>query len=236
MKLRTHTPKHTPVEHLMAFYEDFETLRSQRFDGMIVTGAPVEKLPFEEVSYWEELCEIFDWARLHVTSSFYICWAAQAALFHFYGVPKYLLPEKKFGVFKHTCSMACHPMLRGFDDEFYVPHSRHTEVRKADIVQVSGLEVLAESEDAGIYMVAGRNGRELFVTGHSEYASLTLDAEYKRDLAKGLDIAMPENYYCDNNPEKGPRVRWRGHANLLFTNWLNYYVYQETPYNINEIG
>lgn len=236
MKIKSHTPKNTPVEHMKAFYRDFADMRGEKFDGMIVTGAPVEQYPFEEVGYWDELCGILDWARSHVMSTLCICWAAQAGLYHYYGIPKHLLREKLFGVYRHTASEPFAPILRGFDDEFYVPHSRHTEVRREDILRVPGLKILSESEEAGVYMVMGRGGREFFVTGHSEYSPYTLDAEYRRDLQKGLPIRMPEHYYRDDNPANPPVVRWRAHANLLFSNWLNYYVYQETPYNINEIG
>ena len=232
MKIKSHTPKNTPIEHMKAFYTDFERMKNEKYDGMIITGAPVEQMDFEEVGYWNEITEIFDW----VTSTLYICWAAQAGLYHHYGVPKYPLEKKMFGIFEHHTLQPLHPIFRGFDDVFYVPHSRHTEVRREDILKVKELTLLSESDEAGVYMVMARGGREFFVTGHSEYSPLTLDTEYRRDLGKGLPIDMPKNYYRDNDPEKGVLVRWRGHANLLFTNWLNYFVYQETPYNINEIG
>ncbi len=235
MKLRSHTPKNTPVEHMKAFYKDFELMRDERFDGMIVTGAPVEQMPFEEVGYWPEVSAIFDWARTHVTSTLYICWAAQAGLYHFYGIPKHDLPKKMFGVFEHCVNRPLLPIFRGFDDVFYVPHSRHTEVRRTDIERCPELDIISESDESGVYMVMARSGREFFITGHSEYSPYTLDGEYKRDLAKGLSIEMPRNYYRDDNPSLPPLVRWRAHANLLFSNWLNYYVYQETPYDINEI-
>ena len=235
MKLKSHTSKNTPVEHMMAFYTDFEEMRSQKYDGMIVTGAPVEQLDFKEVNYWDELTDIFDWARTHVTSTLYICWAAQAGLYHFYGIPKYPLEKKMFGIFEHHKSEPLHPIFRGFDDVFFVPHSRHTELHKEDILNCPELTLLSESEEAGVYMVEARNGREFFITGHSEYSPMTLDTEYKRDLSKGLPIEMPRNYYLHDNPEEGVVVRWRAHANLLFTNWLNYFVYQETPYNIDDI-
>ena len=235
MKIKSHTSKNTPIEHMEAFYTDFEELKQHKFDGMIITGAPVEQMPFEEVTYWSELTEIFDWARTHVTSTFYICWAAQAGLYHHYGVPKYPLEQKKFGIFKHRTLQPLYPIFRGFDDTFSVPHSRHTEVRREDILNVPELTLLSESDDAGVYMVMARGGREFFVTGHSEYSPLTLDTEYRRDLNKGLSIEMPQNYYIDNNPDKGVQVTWRAHANLLFSNWLNYFVYQETPYNIEDI-
>ena len=235
MKLKSHTSKNTPIEHMMAFYTDFEEMRPQKYDGMIVTGAPVEQLDFKEVTYWDELTDIFDWARTHVTSTLYICWAAQAGLYHFYGIPKYPLEKKMFGIFEHHKSAPLHPIFRGFDDAFFVPHSRHTEIHKEDILNCPDLTLLSESEEAGVYMVEARNGREFFITGHSEYSPMTLDTEYRRDLSKGLPIEIPHNYYLHDNPEEGVVVRWRAHANLLFTNWLNYFVYQETPYNIEDI-
>ncbi|WP_321425693.1 homoserine O-succinyltransferase [uncultured Bacteroides sp.] len=235
MKLKSHTSKNTPVEHMKAFYEDFEKMKNEKYDGMIITGAPVEQMDYQDVTYWGEITEIFDWARTHVTSTLYICWAAQAGLYHYYGVPKYPLDKKTFGVFNHTPKDSLNPIFRGFDDVFYVPHSRHTEIRREDVLKVPEIEILSESDEAGVYLVMGRNGREFFVTGHSEYSPLTLDEEYKRDLEKGLEIEMPCNYYRDNNPDNAPLVRWRGHANLLFSNWLNYFVYQETPFNIDDI-
>ena len=235
MKVKSHTSKNTPVEHMKAFYRDFELMRDEKFDGMIITGAPVEHMDFEEVAYWDEISEIFTWARTHVTSTLYICWAAQAGLYYHYGVPKYKLDKKMFGIFEHRTNNPLLPIFRGFEDIFYVPHSRHTEVRREDILKVKELDLISESEESGVYMVMARNGREIFVTGHSEYSPLTLDTEYRRDLDKGLPIDMPVNYYRDNDPSKGPLVRWRGHANLFFQNWLNYYVYQETPFDINEI-
>ncbi|KAA6341315.1 Homoserine O-succinyltransferase [termite gut metagenome] len=235
MKIKSHTSKHTPIEHMTTFYTDFEKMRMEKYDGMIITGAPVEQMDFEEVSYWNEITEIFEWARTHVTSTLYICWAAQAGLHYYYGIPKYPLEKKMFGVFEHYALKPLRPIFRGFDDVFYVPHSRHTEIRKEDILKVPELALLSMSEESGVYMVMARNGRDLFLTGHSEYSPLTLDMEYRRDKDKGLDIAIPKNYYTDNDPDKKPLVRWRGHANLLFSNWLNYYVYQETPYNIQDI-
>ena len=235
MKVKSHTSKNTPVEHMRAFYRDFQLMLDEKFDGMIITGAPVEHMDFEEVAYWNEISEIFSWARTHVTSTLYICWAAQAGLYHHYGVPKYKLDKKMFGIFEHRANNPLLPIFRGFDDVFYVPHSRHTEVRREDILKVKDLDLISESEESGVYMVMARGGREIFVTGHSEYSPLTLDTEYRRDLDKGLPIEMPVNYYRDNDPSKGPLVRWRGHANLFFQNWLNYYVYQETPFDINEI-
>lgn len=235
MKIKSHTSKNTPMEHMKAFYDDFDKMKDKKYDGLIITGAPVEQMEYKDVNYWSEMTEIFDWARTHVTSTLYICWAAQAGLYHYYGVPKYNLSKKMFGVFEHTPNDMLNPIFRGFDDLFYVPHSRHTEVKREDILKIPALEILSESDKAGVYLVMGRNGREFFVTGHSEYSPFTLDGEYKRDVEKGLEIEMPCNYYRDNNPENEPLVRWRGHANLLFTNWLNYFVYQETPYNIDEI-
>lgn len=235
LKLKSHTPKNTPIEHMMEFYTDFDKVKENKFDGMIITGAPLEKMEFEDVPSWSEITQIFDWSRHNVTSTLFICWASQAGLYHFYGVPKYPLDNKMFGVFKHKVLKPQLPIFRGFDEEFFVPHSRHTEVRKSDISKIKDVEIISESDEAGVYMAIGRSGREIFITGHSEYSPLTLDSEYRRDLSKGLDIQMPQGYYKDNNPELGPLVRWRGHANLLFNNWLNYYVYQETPYDISQI-
>ena len=235
LRLKSHTSKNTPIEHMMAFYKDLDEIQKSNYDGMIITGAPVELLEFEEVKYWKELTGIFDWAHNHVTSTLYICWAAQAGMYHFYGVPKYRLPEKMFGVFEHKTNNSLNPIFRGFDDVFYVPHSRHTEVRSRDILKVPELTLISESEKSGVYMVMARNGREFFITGHSEYSANTLDTEYKRDVKKGQPINLPENYYLDNDPKNEPVVRWRSHANLLFTNWLNYFVYQETPYDLASI-
>ena len=220
---------------MKAFYRDFDEMKKLKYDGLIVTGAPLEQMEYNEVKYWDELTEVFNWAHRNVTSTMFICWAAQAGLYHFYGVPKHATDKKVFGVFEHHVLEPMLPIFRGFDDTFYVPHSRHSEVRREDIEKVEGLNIVSESEDAGVHMVIARGGREIFITGHSEYSPYTLDQEYKRDLGKGLPIDMPKNYYRDDNPEKGPLVRWRAHANLLFSNWLNYYVYQETPYNIDEI-
>ncbi len=235
IKLRTHTSKNTPKEHMDAFYKDFDSVIHHKYDGLIITGAPVEQLPFEEVNYWDELIEIFEWARRNVTSSLFICWGAQAALYYYYGIPKYPLNRKMFGVFEHTKSDSANPILRGFDDIFYVPHSRHTEIKREDIIKVPALSILSESKEAGVYMVASKNGREFFLTGHSEYSPETLDNEYKRDLSKALPIEMPKNYYLDDDPANSPVVRWRSQANMLFVNWLNYFVYQQTPYNIEAI-
>lgn len=231
----THVSKNTPQEHLLTFYKTFNDIKDETFDGMIITGAPVEHLPFEEVNYWEELQEIMKWTLHNVFSTFHICWGAQAGLYYHYGIPKYNLDKKIFGVFPHTIAKNNVKLLRGFDETFYVPHSRYTEVRREDIEKVPSLEILSESEDSGIYMVASKDGRQIFITGHSEYDSDTLKNEYDRDIAKGLDIEIPKNYYFNDDPQKPPVVRWRSHANLLFMNWLNYYVYQETPYDLGNI-
>ena len=235
MKVKAHTSKNTPIEHMKAFYRDFELMRNEKFDGMIITGAPVEHLDYHEVTYWDEISEIFAWARTHVTSTMYICWAAQAGLYYHYGVPKYPLPQKMFGIFPQYMSDNTLPIFRGFDDVFYMPHSRHTEIRKEDILKVPELTLIAESPMSGVSIVMARDGREIFITGHSEYSPNTLDTEYKRDLGKGLPIQKPYNYYKNDDPAQGPLVTWRAHGNLMFQNWLNYYVYQETPYNIDDI-
>ena len=236
MKLRSHTPKNTPIEHMMMFYRDFAELRREKFDGMIITGAPVEQMDFEQVSYWDELVGIFDWARTHVTSTLYICWAAQAGLYYHYGVPKYGLEKKMFGIFSQKPVDVRLPIFRGFDDEFMMPHSRHTEIHREDIEADERLTIIAEGRESGVSMVMARGGREFFITGHLEYSPDTLDKEYRRDLSLGrTDVSMPVRYYRDNNMARGPLVSWRAHANLLFSNWINYYVYQETPYNIDEI-
>ncbi len=235
MKLKSHTSKNTPVEHMQAFYRDFELMRDERFDGMIITGAPVEQFNFEDVTYWPEVSEIFAWAKTHVTSTLYICWAAFAGMYFHHGIPKFDEPKKVFGIFPHRILKPQMPIFRGFDDEFFMPHSRHTGCRKEDVENCSELQILAESDAAGVCMMMARNGREIYITGHSEYSPYTLDTEYKRDLGKGLPIQMPLNYYKDDNPENPPVVRWRAHANLLFSNWINYYVYQETPYDITQI-
>lgn len=236
LKLKSHTPKNTPIEHMMMFYKDFDELKKSNWDGLIVTGAPVEQLDYEDVDFWNELTEIMDWARQHVTSTLYICWAAQAGLYHFYGIPKYPLKKKMFGIFPETPLRPELPIFRGFDDVFHMPHSRHTEVRRGDIEKVPGLEIIAESPESGVSIVMAREGREFFVTGHLEYAPDTLDKEYRRDLGKRDDVDVPKHYYRDNDPLNPPFVTWRAHANLLYNNWINYYVYQETPYDINEIG
>lgn len=236
IKMKNHQSKNTPPEHLSTFYKNFEEIRDENYDGMIITGAPVELLAFDEVNYWSELQEIFNWAHQHVTSTLYICWGAQAGLYHFYGIPKYPLGKKMFGVFKHRISDMSVPLFRGFDDEFYIPHSRHTEIRRDDILKVPELKLLSESDESGVYIVMARGGRDIFLTGHSEYAPDTLHNEYRRDNAKGLPIKIPVNYYIDNNPDKGYVVHWRAHAHLMFKNWLNYYVYQPTPFDRKEIA
>ena len=235
MKLKSHTPKNTPIEHMMMFYRDFEKMRDEKFDGMIITGAPVEQLDFEDVNYWDEITGIFAWARNHVTSTIYICWAAQAGLYYHYGIPKYPLAKKMFGVFRQHTICPQLPIFRGFDDVFYMPHSRHTEVRKEDILDNPELTLIADSPENGVSMVMARGGREFYITGHMEYAYNTLDNEYKRDKDIRDDVDLPVNYYRDNNPDSEPLVTWRAHANLLYQNWINYYIYQETPYDISQI-
>lgn len=235
MKLRSHTPKNTPIEHMMMFYRDFSQMRNEKFDGMIITGAPVETLDYEDVTYWDEMTEIFTWARSHVTSTLYICWAAQAGLYYHYGIPKYPLDKKMFGIFPQIPLEPQLPIFRGFDDMFQMPHSRHTELHREDILANPNLSLIAESPDSGVSIVMARAGREFFITGHLEYAPNTLDKEYKRDKDIRDDVEMPKNYYIDDDPSKGPLVTWRAHANLLYSNWINYYVYQETPYDINKI-
>ncbi len=235
MKLKSHTPKNTPIEHMMMFYRDFEEMRHEKYDGMIVTGAPVEQLPYEEVSYWDEVTDIFAWARTHVTSTLYICWAAQAGLYFHYGIPKYPLEKKMFGIFPQYTLNPQLPIFRGFDDVFEMPHSRHTELHREDILAHPDLQLIAESPESGVSMVMARGGREFFITGHLEYAPDTLDREYRRDKDVRDDVEMPINYYRNDDPEQGPKVTWRAHANLLYSNWINYYVYQETPYDINKI-
>lgn len=235
LRLETHTSKNTSEEHLLEFYKGFGEVQGDYYDGMIITGAPVELLEFEDVTYWGEITQIFDWARTHVTSTLYICWAAQAAMYHFYGVKKHLLSDKMFGVFKHIAHDKKFPLFRGFDDEFYIPNSRHTTVMRDDIVQRYGLQILSESDDSGVGIVCSRGGREFYFTGHSEYSPYTLHNEYMRDKEKGLHIKPPYNYYKNDNPDNPPMVTWSAHANLLFNNWLNYYVYQETPFDKTKI-
>jgi homoserine O-succinyltransferase len=231
----TYESKNTDAEHLLNHYAKFDEIKDQKFDGLIITGAPVEQMPFEEVDYWDELKKIMDWSEDNVESNFYICWGAQAALYHRYGIPKYDLSRKMFGVFEHRVLSSNEKLLRGFDDIFLAPHSRHTEIRRADIEPVSELQIMAESDEAGVYLLGTKDGRHIFVTGHSEYDPFTLKAEYDRDVNKGLPIHVPKNYYPNDDPTKTPHVRWRGHANLLYVNWLNYYVYQVTPYDPNQI-
>ncbi len=236
MHTKSHVAKNTSQEHLLTFYKTFDELKDRKFDGMVITGAPVENMDFEAVDYWPELCEIMEWSKSHVQSTFHICWGAQAGLYYHYGVKKYPLNEKLFGVFEHTKDYPRAILLRGFDDVFYAPHSRHTTVLREDIENVPGLKILASSEKAGVYAVMSKNGRQIFVTGHSEYDSDTLEKEYLRDKNLGLPIRVPENYYPGDDDTKAPIVRWRGHGNLLFSNWLNYFVYQATPYDISNIG
>ncbi len=232
----SYKPKHISQKHLASYYNTFKEIQHLYFDGMIITGAPVELMEFEDVAYWDELCEIMEWSKTHVYSSMHVCWGAQAGLYYHYGVPKYELDEKMFGVFPHFISWD-HPvkLFRGFDDIFYVPHSRHTEIRPSDILARQELRLLSISENSGVFAVADHEGRQIFVTGHVEYDPLTLDSEYRRDVDKGLPIKIPHNYYPDNDPTKQPVMRWRSSAHLLFANWLNYYVYQETPYDISTI-
>ena len=230
MQMKEHESKNTPKEHLEYFYKTFDQISHRKYDGMIVTGAPVEMIEFEEVDYWEELKKVFEWSTTNVTSSFFICWAAQAALYHFYGLKKYKLPQKTFGVFSHRVLSPNSSLLKGFDDEFYAPHSRNTDVLCVDIERTEELELLAKSDEAGAYLAMSRNGRQIFVTGHSEYDAETLKLEYERDVRRGLDIQIPKHYFPYDDPNATPLVRWRSHSNLLFSNWLNYYVYQETPF------
>ena len=235
MKLKSHTPKNTPIEHMMMFYRDFEDMRDEKFDGMIVTGAPVETYDYEEVTYWDEISTILKWARTHVMSTMYICWAAQAGLYCHYGIPKYPLDKKMFGIFRQHPLAPHLPIFRGFDDTFFMPHSRHTEIRREDIEKCPELTVIAESPESGVSMVMARGGREVYITGHLEYAPDTLDKEYRRDVGVRSDVGLPKNYYLDDDPSNKPVVTWRAHANLLYSNWINYYIYQVTPYNIDEI-
>ena len=236
MHTKSHVAKNTSQEHLLTFYKTFDELKNRKFDGMVITGAPVENMDYESVDYWPELCEIMEWSKSHVQSTFHICWGAQAGLYYHYGVKKYPLKEKLFGVFEHTKDYPRAILLRGFDDVFYAPHSRYTTVLREDIEAVPGLKILASSEKAGVYAMMSKNGRQIFVTGHSEYDPDTLEKEYLRDKNLGLPIRVPENYYPNDDDTKAPLVRWRGHGNLLFSNWLNYFVYQATPYDISNIG
>ncbi len=235
LQVKSHVAKNVSQEHMLKFYKTFDDVKNRKFDGMIVTGAPVEMMPFEEVDYWGELCEIFDWAKTNVYSTYNICWGAQAALYYKYGVPKHILDEKLFGVFKHRPLDLYHPLLRGFSDVYYVPHSRHTETRREDIAEVKDLQILSYSDEAGVHLISDMACRNFFCTGHSEYDSDTLAKEYFRDLKKGMDIKMPYNYFPDNDPRKTPPITWRGVGSLLFQNWLNYFVYQRTPYDLNSL-
>lgn len=232
----THKSKNVSQDHLLNFYKSFDDIKHRKFDGMVITGAPVENMEFEDVDYWDELCEIMEWSKTNVHSTIHICWGAQAGLYYHYGVPKYELPEKLFGVYPHTADYKRSILLRGFDDVFWAPHSRHTTVAREDIEAVPELKIVASSEDAGVYAVMCKGGKQIFVTGHSEYDPDTLEREYLRDKNLGLPIHVPENYYPNDDDTKDPIVRWRGHANLLFSNWLNYFVYQTTPYDIMTIG
>ena len=236
MMMSTHKSKNTPEEHLLSFYKTFDELKHRKFDGMVITGAPVEHMQFEDVNYWQELCEIMEWSKDHVHSTFHICWGAQAGLYYHYGIGKRQLPKKLFGVYEHRADYKRSILLRGFDDSFWVPHSRHTTVSREEIEAVPGLKIIASSAEAGVYAVMNKEGRQIFITGHSEYDPDTLQKEYLRDKALGLDIAVPENYFPGDDDTAQPIVRWRGHANLLFSNWLNYFVYQTTPYDIMSIG
>ncbi|MBR3503058.1 MAG: homoserine O-succinyltransferase [Clostridia bacterium] len=234
-RVRSHEPKNTSEEHMLAFYKNFDEVSHLNFDGMIITGAPVEHLPFEEVDYWGELCRIMEWSKTHVHSTFHICWGAQAGLYYHFGIQKKPLPEKMFGVFPHTLDYRRAILFRGFDDVFMVPHSRHTTVDRADIERVSELRILASSDEAGVYALMTKNGRQIFITGHSEYDAQTLNREYKRDVAAGKPIKIPINYFPNDDPTREPLVSWRAHANLLYSNWLNYFVYQTTPYDLKDI-
>lgn len=235
LQMATHTSKNTSSEHLTKFYKTFDDVKSERFDGLIITGAPVELLPFEDVDYWRELCEIMEWSKTNVYSTMHICWGAQAGLYYHYGIPKYELPQKMFGIFPHKAHTMNHPFLRGFDETFNVPHSRHTEVRKEDIEKVPVLHILTESNESGVHIIADSSERQFFITGHSEYDRNTIADEYFRDYDKGLDIQIPKHYFPDDNVNNPPYFNWRGHANLIFNNWLNYCVYQKTPYDLKDI-
>ena len=230
-----HIPKNTPQEHMLAFYRHFDDVKGRNFDGMVITGAPVEHLPFEVVEYWPELCRIMEWSKTHVHSTFHICWGAQAGLYYHYGIPKYPLAEKLFGVFPHVVERRSNMLFRGSDDVFMVPHSRHTTVRREDVEAVPALKILASSPQAGIYALSTDSGRQIFITGHSEYDAMTLDQEYRRDKSQGKPIALPKNYYPNDDDTQPPRVTWRSCANLLYSNWLNYFVYQTTPYDLDRL-
>jgi homoserine O-succinyltransferase len=235
LRIGNHKSKNTPEEYLLTFYQTFEQVKDERFDALIITGAPIENLPFEEVDYWQELTEIFDWSRKNVFASLFICWASQAALYYQFGLQKYPLPQKQFGVFPHHTVEKNTKLLRGFDDVFYAPHSRHTENRREDILKLPQIRILAESEEAGVYIMASRDDRQIYITGHSEYDPLTLKKEYDRDTAANLPTPIPRNYFPQDDPTREPVARWRAHAHLLFSNWINYYVYQETPFDLNQV-
>lgn len=232
LRMESHISKNTSMDYLSTFYKVFAEIKDKKIDGMIITGAPIEHLAFEDITYWKELSEIMEWTKTNVTSTLHICWGAQAGLYYHYGIPKYNLPKKMFGVFEHTRVHRHCDLLRGFDDTFYVPHSRHTEVRRSDIEKIPELDILSESKESGVYIVSTKDGKQIFVTGHSEYDSNILRNEYLRDKSKGLDIDIPKHYFKDDNPENEPIVKWKAHSSLLFTNWLNYYVYQITPYEL----
>ena len=236
LNVKTHISKNTSASHLNKFYTFYDEIKNEKFDGLIITGAPVEQLSFEDVDYWDELCKIFEWSKKNVTSTLHICWGAQAGLYYHFGIKKKDLPEKLSGIYKHCVKNRKEPLVRGFDDEFYAPHSRYTEVSKEDVENCSSLKILAESEEAGVYICLSEGGKQVFVTGHSEYDRYTLDYEYKRDLAKGINPKLPVNYYPEDNPKNRPLLQWRSHSINLFSNWLNYYVYQITPYDVDNIG
>ncbi len=236
ISMKSHVSKNTPQEHMLAFYQHFDDVKYQKYDGMVITGAPVEKKDFEEVDYWQELCEIMEWSKTHVHSTLHICWGAQAGLYYHYGIPKYLLPKKLSGVYAHHALQKNSTLLRGFDDVFHAPHSRYTTVKREDIEKVDDLRIVSYSAEAGVHIVMSKDGKQIFITGHSEYDGDTLKNEYLRDLSVGIDPEIPEHYFPDDNPENEPIVNWRSHANLLFSNWLNYFVYQSTPYDLSAIA
>ncbi len=232
----SHASTHTSKSHLNKFYQTFAEIKKQYFDGLIITGAPVELMEYEEVDYWPEICEIMEWSKTHVTSTLHLCWGAQAGLYYHYGIPKHILDKKMFGVFRHKVMNRKIPLVRGFDDYFYAPHSRHTEIRKGDILEHEELTILAESEEAGVFLLMNQDGSQIFVMGHPEYDRMTLDGEYKRDTAKGLPIDLPCNYYPDDDPSQRPMLQWRSHGNIMYANWINYYVYQQTPYQFVDVA
>ncbi len=236
ISMKSHVSKNTPQEHMLAFYQHFDDIKEQKFDGMVITGAPIEKKDFEEVDYWPELCEIMEWSKTHVHSTLHICWGAQAGLYYHYGVPKYLLPKKLSGVYTHRAEEKNSVLLRGFDDVFHAPHSRYTTVKREDIAKVPELSIVSYSEEAGVHIVMAKGGKQIFITGHSEYDGDTLKNEYQRDLSVGINPEIPAHYFPDDDPSREPIVNWRSHANLLFSNWLNYFVYQSTPYDLSAIN